>query len=371
MARYLEILLHFNPSALRVSRLFTLMLCCCHWMGCAWWFVSDLELSETNTPLVPANTWQPPADTLQSDLGNQFAASFFWGTGMVTVMLPYDIQPGTPVEVFVTSFCMFVSLMLNAFVIGSMASALSSMDSKKAISRGKIETIGAYLQIHSVPPTIRARILEFYECAAEIRAECRAEIRTKCRAECGLELRPCRRSCFTSRSPSLASTGISTRRHSRWRTCASSTTCRPPLPRASPSPSTVARKWPALEPGVGRVQASPSAVCSALLLVLLTPRSAARFTSEPPSSIARAPFFNVLSDSALLGVLAKLRSLIFVPGQVVMVEGQVSSTAPYLPLDDPSMSSQWPSQSPVSFAPLNRASQSPLSSPLDVPFDCR
>ena len=28
--KYLEVLLHFNPSALRVSRLFALMLCCCN-----------------------------------------------------------------------------------------------------------------------------------------------------------------------------------------------------------------------------------------------------------------------------------------------------------------------------------------------------
>ena len=75
-----------------------------------------------------------------------------------------DAQPATEAEIYVTSFCMFIGLMLNTFVIGSMASALSSADSKKAISRGKIETIGAYLLIHNVPHEVSARILEFYEC---------------------------------------------------------------------------------------------------------------------------------------------------------------------------------------------------------------
>ena len=106
-----------------------------------------------------------------------------------------------------TTVCMFVGLLLNAFVIGSMASALSSFDSRKAVRaatrdasrrgdpsppcrpappdaatphrpaalpptpsahpgqmcREKIETIGNYLRIHSVPNDLRERIVEFYE----------------------------------------------------------------------------------------------------------------------------------------------------------------------------------------------------------------
>ena len=140
-----------------------LMICCCHWMGCSWWFVSDLEISYGATPGVPINDWQPSTVLLTSSLGAQFAASFFWGTGMVTAMVPYDIEPSTEAEVYVTALCMFIGLLLNAFVIGSMASALSSLDGKKMISRGKIETIGAYLLIHNVPHDVRSRILEFYE----------------------------------------------------------------------------------------------------------------------------------------------------------------------------------------------------------------
>ena len=44
-----------------------------------------------------------------------------------------------------------------------MASALSTMDSKKALAAVKLRTIEAYLQINSVPPELRSHILEFYE----------------------------------------------------------------------------------------------------------------------------------------------------------------------------------------------------------------
>ena len=40
-------------------------------------------------------------------------------------------------------------------------------------------------------------------------------------------------------------------------------------------------------------------------------------------TLSRAPFFNALSDAALLSVLARLRPMIYVPGQVVLIEGQL------------------------------------------------
>jgi len=58
---------------------------------------------------------------------------------------------------------MFVGLLLNAIVIGSMATALSAMDSKKSMCRETLETIGGYLQMNSIGGELRSRILEFYE----------------------------------------------------------------------------------------------------------------------------------------------------------------------------------------------------------------
>ena len=57
---------------------------------------------------------------------------------------------------------MFVGLIMNAFVIGSMASALNVMDSKKQLCRGKLETIGLYLLVNNVSQDLRTRILEYY-----------------------------------------------------------------------------------------------------------------------------------------------------------------------------------------------------------------
>lgn len=165
--KYVELAIKFNPSAMRIVKLLLIMLGFCHWIGCAWWLVAELELPEPTADnpnaIAPPSEWRPSEQLLAAPLSDQFAASFFWGAGMVTAMVPYDIMPTTQVESYFTAVCMFVALILNAFVIGSMASALSTMDSKKAVAAGKLETIGAYLEIHKVSNDLRASILEYYE----------------------------------------------------------------------------------------------------------------------------------------------------------------------------------------------------------------
>jgi len=171
--RHVEMVIKFNPSVMRLTKLFIMMLLFSHWLGCAWWFVADLELTGTCETIAgvisaacaePSNAWQPSAELLRSDkLGRQWSAAFFWGVGMVTAMVPYDIQPETEIEVWVTAISMFIGLLLNAFAIGSMASALSSLDAKKSIAAEKLDTLGHYLQINAIGPDLRSKIFEFYE----------------------------------------------------------------------------------------------------------------------------------------------------------------------------------------------------------------
>ena len=169
-------MIRFNPSVVRIFKISVLMMLCCHWMGCAWWLVSDLEIQANDdgegararrldkAMLEAQNDWQPPTDLLNDDsLGPQYWRAFFWGAGMVTGFVPYDIEPVTEVEVLTTVVCMFLGVMINAVVIGSFTSALSSMDSKKEMCREKLETIGQYLIVHNVSSHLRNSILEYYE----------------------------------------------------------------------------------------------------------------------------------------------------------------------------------------------------------------
>ena len=142
-------------------------LLCCHWFGCLWWLISDLEIQEEelHSPwYVGHNTWHP-MEWLKNDqrLHTKYSNAFFWGAGMVTSMVPRDIEPVTSIEALVTIFTMFFGLLLNAFVISSLTTALSSMNSKKELAGKQLDAIRNYLLVKGVPTDLRARILEYYE----------------------------------------------------------------------------------------------------------------------------------------------------------------------------------------------------------------
>ena len=58
---YLVLLVKFNPALLRIMRLAIISLLCCHWFGCTWWLVSDLELTRTPSLAISARSMRTKA----------------------------------------------------------------------------------------------------------------------------------------------------------------------------------------------------------------------------------------------------------------------------------------------------------------------
>ena len=81
---------------------------------------------------------------------------------MATGLVPRDIEPETEVEIYVTSLCLFIGVLLNAIVIGSLTTALASMNSRAALSRGKLQTIEQYLVVRAVPIDLRVKLLDYF-----------------------------------------------------------------------------------------------------------------------------------------------------------------------------------------------------------------
>ena len=199
------LLVRFNPAVLRIVRLALVSLLCCHWFGCIWWFVSDIEMSHNYglpDPWEPGeNNWVASRYLRHTpNFGIKYAAAFFWGAGFVTSMVPRDIEPVTPLEYYVTVcttlcartvhdrlrsasvtlrapstltvhglprpsqvFMMFCGLLLGAVAISSFASAIFSMDSKQNLVGHQLDTIRNYLILKNVAPDLRSRILEYCE----------------------------------------------------------------------------------------------------------------------------------------------------------------------------------------------------------------
>ena len=194
--QYLALLVKFNPALLRIFQLWLWAIFCCHWFGCVWWFIADMELTfpvdfisphqlradaaaagfddseidEDNLEelyremLIAVNIWIPQKAVRESpDFALKYAHSFFWGGGIVSSMVPKDVEPYTSIEAVLTTLMTFCGLLLNSLVISSFASAFAAMDSKKELAGKQLDTIRSYLVIKQVPADLRARILEYYE----------------------------------------------------------------------------------------------------------------------------------------------------------------------------------------------------------------
>lgn len=173
LAKYtqnIELLQH-NPGVMRIMRLSAISLLLCHLLGCIWWLVADLE--RTSPPewfgmdrpgmSVAENLWMPEAYLVNASLALKLTHSFYWGAGMVTSLVPRDVEPATFLETVVTILAMFTGLIFHASVISALTSAMSSLDSSKAIKSEKLEAVKNYLQFKGIGGELKGRIIEFYE----------------------------------------------------------------------------------------------------------------------------------------------------------------------------------------------------------------
>ncbi|KOO33946.1 cyclic nucleotide-binding protein [Chrysochromulina tobinii] len=166
---------YINPGVLAVSKLVFISLFCCHLFGCLWWMISDLEIAEElagtmspdswfSTPYTSGpNEWHPPHWLKnEASLTMKYMHAFFWGAGMVTSLVPREVDPTTVVEYIVTCAVMFFGLMLNAYVISSLSQAMAAMNAKAEFTGKQMESIKSYLTIKQVPKALKGRIMEYY-----------------------------------------------------------------------------------------------------------------------------------------------------------------------------------------------------------------
>ena len=109
------------------------------------------------------NTWHPPTWLRnEHNLFIKYIHSFFWGAGMVTSTVPYDVEPVTALEALVTTITLWGTMLVKAFVISSLTTALAEMASRE-IGGKKLDVIRSYLIFKDVRSDLRFRILEYFE----------------------------------------------------------------------------------------------------------------------------------------------------------------------------------------------------------------
>ena len=63
---------------------------------------------------------------LSQPISTQYVHALLWGTGMVTTLMPFDVEPKTLGQTLVTILLVWIGLCMNIFVISAATSALQA-----------------------------------------------------------------------------------------------------------------------------------------------------------------------------------------------------------------------------------------------------
>ena len=190
-------LLRYNPGLVRVGQLMLMLLLACHWAGCLWWLVGEIDMEGRHLALTePLLTpWAASEWVRAQSFVVRYAHCLLWGAGLMTTLMPFDVLPHTISETVVTTALMVLGLFINVFVISATTTALQNMDAKFMAGRQKVkgmlqsprllllhtcdwpyvlatllrptsaqvEMISKYLIYKKVPAKLSTKIISFYD----------------------------------------------------------------------------------------------------------------------------------------------------------------------------------------------------------------
>jgi voltage-gated potassium channel len=145
-----------NPGALRVSKFLISVLLLMHWLAC-FWFYSAFASG------FPADSWAARAGIVESGPIAQYVRSLYWTITTMTTVGYGDITPARTLEYVFSAIIMLMGASLYAFIIGSIASLLSSIQAAKNSHWERIDSVTEFLRQRNVPAEIDAKVRNYYE----------------------------------------------------------------------------------------------------------------------------------------------------------------------------------------------------------------
>ena len=145
-----------NPGALRVVKFLVSILLLMHWLACIWFFSAFASG-------FPADSWAARANIVDSGPVAQYIRSIYWTITTMTTVGYGDITPARSAEYVLSAVIMLMGASLYAFIIGSIASLLGSIQAAKNSHWERIDSVTEFLRQRDVPAEIDAKVRNYYE----------------------------------------------------------------------------------------------------------------------------------------------------------------------------------------------------------------
>jgi hyperpolarization activated cyclic nucleotide-gated potassium channel 2 len=150
-----EASLYFTPSVLRLLNTMFLLFWIWHVIACGYWYIATKEgLGFTQ--------WTPDPSHYMNPQSLNYLLSVQW-TLQTTFSFGAPALPETYIEAWFTIVSVLLGISMNAYVIGSAGSALTSMDAEKIQRRNQLDRIITYMKRRKLPSYFQRIILDWYE----------------------------------------------------------------------------------------------------------------------------------------------------------------------------------------------------------------
>jgi hypothetical protein len=145
-----------NPGLLRIIRFGVAVALVTHLVACSWFFTASAQE-------FPVGNWAETAGIEDSAPVDQYVRSLYWAITTMTTVGFGDITPKRTTEYLVAMIVMLLGATLYAFIIGSIASLLSSLNIEKTRHRDKVQNLSYYLQQRGASADLNNRVRGYYE----------------------------------------------------------------------------------------------------------------------------------------------------------------------------------------------------------------
>ena len=151
-----ESLSWINPGLLRIIRFGIAVALVTHLVACSWFFTASAQN-------FPAGNWAEAAGVENAAPVDQYVRSLYWTITTMTTVGFGDITPKRTAEYLVAMIVMLLGASLYAFIIGSIASLLSSLNIEKTRHRDKVQNLSYYLQQRGASIDLNNRVRGYYD----------------------------------------------------------------------------------------------------------------------------------------------------------------------------------------------------------------
>jgi hypothetical protein len=145
-----------NIGYLRIAKLLLAVVLVLHFVACVWFvvpFVGDF----------PPNSWVVMEDVADAEPPTQYIRSVYWAVVTATTVGYGDITPHRNVEYVLSMLVILIGASMWAFIIGNIASLLSSLDSAKTTYWNRVDLVTQFLRSRRVPPEVNEHVRGYYE----------------------------------------------------------------------------------------------------------------------------------------------------------------------------------------------------------------